>query len=244
MYDKRTFARYELKFHLPMGEQDRIREIVAPHVCRDPHAHARPDGLYTVRSIYFDSEDLRFYFEKMDSVKVRKKLRVRTYNLADDAEWAFLEIKRKVGRTGFKERVSLPLGQVEGALNGKSAEIMDDRPFLERRILEKFRFNMKVNRLRPVVLVTYEREAFVGVESASIRVTFDQNLRSLCDPRMEDIFDEKELRHFEGDHFVLELKFDEHMPAWMAKLITKLNIHPGPYSKYCHGIDIWEYHAK
>jgi len=244
MGEAKSSKRYELKYYLPRREQPAIREWIEPYLYHDPNATGT-DGTYTVRSIYFDSDDLRFYYEKMDGVKVRKKLRVRTYNNREDGAPAFLEIKRKYDRTGFKERLRLPMDLVDPALNGiPPSEITQERPFRDRKVLEKFRYNLKTSNLRPVVLVVYEREAFLAAENPTTRVTFDQNIRSLIDPKLEQIFDDGELEQFEDKNFVLELKFNRQMPKWMSRLVTALYIHTVPYSKYCHGIDAWETHAK
>jgi hypothetical protein len=239
------YHRYELKYYLSRDDMPEIRTLIAPWMIHDKHSLVMPERKYTVRSIYFDTEDLLYYFEKLDSVNVRKKLRVRTYNLADDQAPAFLEIKRKKGRRGFKERVMLPLPLVDPALNGShSSEVMGDRPFADRKVLDRFRFNLKVRHLRPVVLVTYEREAFIGIENDRIRVTLDQDIRSLINPHLEDMFNEDRVRQFEDRSFVLELKFDNRMPRWMTQLIRMLDLRSQSYSKYCHGIDAWTPHPQ
>jgi len=242
---RETFHRYELKYYIPRSDMETIRDIVLPHVVRDPWCDCRPEKSYTVRSIYYDTEDLRFYYEKMDSVKVRKKLRVRTYNLPSESSPAFLEIKRKFGRRGFKERLLLSMDDVEGALNGTAApEVLKNRSFSERKVMDKFRFNLRIGDLRPVVLVVYEREAFIGKSNDRLRVTLDHDLRSLLNPELDEIFVEEKLKQFEDQNFVLELKFDDFMPRWMARLVTLLNLKARPYSKYCHGIDAWTPHPR
>ena len=232
--------RYELKHRIPVSYMEAIREIVDPYVKHDEHCDSRPLNRYTVRSIYYDTQDLRFYFEKMASEKIRKKIRIRTYNLPEDKAPAFLEIKRKFNRLGAKERLCLPLDVVDSAVNGNDPEeIVAGRPFTERRMLDRFRFNLRVHSLRPVVLVAYEREAFIGRDNERVRVTLDQNIRSLSNPSLDQVFEDEILRQWETDYFVLELKFDDAMPRWMAHLIRRLNLRSHAYSKYCYGIDAW-----
>ena len=236
-----NFYRYELKFRLPVSGMDEVRRLIDPYTRYDRHCAHTPGHLYTVRSVYFDTDELDFYYEKMDSVRVRKKLRVRTYDTPDAGHPAFLEIKRKFGRRGFKERFCLPWTLVDGALNGKDPEeIVSGRSYLERRALDRFRYNLHNRRLKPVVLVTYEREALIGRFDERVRITFDSNMRSLIDPDVEQIFEEDQLRQFESEYFVLEMKFDGSMPRWMANLIQRLDIRSHSYSKYCHGIDAWK----
>jgi len=233
--------RHELKFYLPMDMIPEIRPLIANHVQHDPHCADQPNHSYTVRSIYFDSDDLVFYHEKLDSVKTRRKLRVRTYNTPCSDTIAFVEIKRKFGRVGCKDRLKLPLQKVDHALNGMKPEMVlgEDNRFQDRTVLGKIRYLLNIKRLHPVVLVTYDREAFIGRRDGTARVTFDQNIRSLISPTLEQIFDEESLIQFEDDQFVLELKFDDNMPGWMADLIRTLNISSESYSKYCAGIEAW-----
>ena len=240
---KTEFHRYELKFRLPVELIPDIKRCVLPYVTPDPHAAHKPDHTYTVRSIYYDSDDLIFYHEKLDSVKVRKKLRIRGYNRPEDEAPIFFEIKRKYGRRGYKERLSMPIGQLLPALNGVD-EAIADLPFLSRKVIERFRYNILRKKLSPVVLVTYEREPLIGIDDLRLRVTFDQNIRSLIDPRLDQLFDEKNLRQFEDRHFVLELKFDDLMPRWMAELMRDFDLRSHSYSKYCHGIDAWTPHPQ
>lgn len=233
--------RHELKFYLPIDMIDQIRPLIADHVQHDPYCADQPDHNYTVRSIYFDSDDLHFYHEKIDSVKTRRKLRVRTYNSHQTDSIAFVEIKRKFGRVGYKDRLMLPLELVDHAMNGVKPEVVlgENPTFQDRSVLGKIRYLLNMKRLHPVVLVTYDREAFLGQRDRTARVTFDRNIRSLLNPSMEQMFDEKSLVQFEDNFFVLELKFDEAMPNWMAGLIRQLNLSSESYSKYCTGIDAW-----
>ncbi len=237
------FHRYEYKYRLPLTMVPELRRALVGCVAPDPFALNRPERRYTVRSIYFDSEDLVFYHEKADSVCVRKKLRIRGYERPADNAPIFFEIKRKHGRLGFKERLSLPASQLLPALAGGSG-LEASLPFTKRCVIQRFRYNVRANNLRPVVLVSYEREPMVGVDHPDSRVTFDLRLRSLIDPRLDQLFAERELRAFEDGHFILELKFDQRMPSWMARLVRDFDLRRQSYSKYCHGIDAWQSHPR
>jgi hypothetical protein len=240
-----TFRRYEIKYYLPVTDIPMIRTLLLPYMQYDENCENLPDHRYTVRSIYFDTHDLRFYYEKMDSVKIRKKLRIRTYNLPGSALPSYFEIKRKNGRVSYKERIQVPLPKVEHLLNGKNTrEVLPLASYHQQRLVEKIRYLMQQMDLQPVVLVTYEREALIGKDNEQNRATFDCNMRSLINPRIEQIFTEHELRQFEDRFFVLELKFDDLMPRWMGRLVRLMNLRPQPYSKYCQGIDAWRSHCQ
>jgi hypothetical protein len=236
------FRRFELKFYLSESMIPRIRELSAPYVQRDPFAAQTPNGQYTVRSIYYDSPDMHFYHEKLDGVKTRKKLRIRSYSQVDGtcSDRVWFEIKRKVNRLSLKERASIPLEQLDIVLQESiPAAILDDLDFRARTVLDKYKYNMRSRGLKPIVLVIYEREPFVGRDRPSNRLTLDRKMRSGFNPTSSDLFTNDGLRQIETDRFVLEMKFDDRMPAWMARIIQELNLRSQAYSKFCVGIDAW-----
>ena len=160
----------------------------------DPFARQMVNHNYTVRSVYIDTPRLLFYHEKLDGIKVRKKLRVRVYNDLEPNSLAFLEIKRKIEDTIFKERLKLPLAETIHLMNGVDIRLQDGyATFTEAATLEKFKYLTKRLNLKPTVLVTYEREALVGIDDPSLRVTFDLNVRSYPNPQVEEIYREDDL---------------------------------------------------
>ncbi len=245
------FQRYELKFFVTEAQIRAIRALVAPFMGPDPHAGSGDHGGYTVRSIYFDTPDLRFYHEKEAGQAVRKKLRLRTYgDLPADPRApggvAFFEIKRKRGFTILKERVGLSFDCATGLCAEDPAHRMDfpalrslELSRAARATLERFFFLEQSLRLRPSVLVVYDREAYVGVENPRIRLTFDRDVRSIIRPELDEIFAQKGLRRLTDEQQVLELKFDGSMPAWLRPVTTMLDRFNGPISKYCRAIDLW-----
>ncbi|MCK4413095.1 MAG: polyphosphate polymerase domain-containing protein [Candidatus Eisenbacteria sp.] len=237
----KPFARYELKYYVGSNDITAARTMLAPFVRPDPFAERRPGYEYTVRSIYFDTPQLRFYHEKDAGLKNRKKLRLRTYNHRDRASIASFEIKRKYGRVIFKERVCLPLERGLSLLaEGRSGlRILALTPGSRAR-LERFLFLMEALRLRPSVLVTYEREAYVGRSNLRSRVTIDKHVRSILQPRVEELHDKGGFRHLTNHKQILELKFDGAMPPWMRPVTAYLDRSHRPISKYCKGIDLWQ----
>ncbi|MCK5838303.1 MAG: VTC domain-containing protein, partial [Bacteroidales bacterium] len=91
--------RLELKYLAPVHLLDQIRSDVLIYTDYDKHVLARPDKQYTVRSIYYDTMRLEYYYEKIAGIKRRKKIRIRGYNDPDlnpnCITEVFLEIKRK-----------------------------------------------------------------------------------------------------------------------------------------------------
>ena len=72
----RTFNRYELKYLLDRSAVARVRPELSFRLDADPYGDA---GSYLVWSRYYDTYDLRCYWEKIDGIKFRRKLRIRHY---------------------------------------------------------------------------------------------------------------------------------------------------------------------
>ena len=148
--------RYELKFSISGEMVEAIRERIKPFVELDPYCGQNGNGgIYTVRSIYFDTEDFLVCHQKIDGEKIRKKLRLRAYDNYNKSSSAFLEIKRKYDNTVAKERFRIPLVKVNDTLNGRPFDCLKpDSTFIEKKALSRFIYNHKQLRLRPVLLVT------------------------------------------------------------------------------------------
>ena len=240
MAPNNQFKRKEYKYYVPIGRLEQLRERTLMHMEHDDFCKRRPSGHYSVRSIYFDTRRRLFYFEKLDGVKIRKKLRVRCYDAREDNPAAFLEIKRKYKNTIFKERAGVPITQTPNLTNGAHLTLSDEEPtYLQQAALDKFVYLIKRLNLEPTVLVTYEREAFRGIEEPDLRVTFDLNVRSYVTPDIDDLFREEDLRTFADPWFILEVKFYGKLPFWIRQMIRDLRLRRQSISKYCWGIDAW-----
>ena len=84
---------------------------------------------------------------------------------------------------------------------------------------------------RPVVLIDYEREAFM-LPFNNIRVTFDKDLRkSTTDLNMFTCRTTTPVFH--DPVVILEVKFDRELPTWLGKLFNTLPHTRSAVSKYC-----------
>ena len=94
--------RHELKYQIGpaahLALRQRLRTIMEP----DPHAGA--DGLYTIRSIYFDNYRDKALREKLDGVQTREKFRIRYYN--DDL--SFITLEKKIKHNDLCQKLDAP----------------------------------------------------------------------------------------------------------------------------------------
>ena len=234
------FKKKEYKYYVRLELFKALRERFLQHMRHDPHCRDRAEQNYNVRSIYFDTPRLLFYYEKLDGLKIRKKLRIRTYNSLSDDSIAFFEIKRKFGNTILKERAKVPLEEAPNLMNGANLHLINEKTnFQERAALNKFIYLTKKLDLESQTLITYEREALFGIDDDTVRVTFDLNVRSYPRPDLDQIFREQDLRTITDKHFILEMKFYDRMPFWSRQILRDFSLRKQSISKYCNGLEVW-----
>lgn len=228
--------RAEHKYLVPKKTLPELRRAIAPFMELDKHGRGYEEEGYTVRSTYFDTPSLRYYYEKQAGIAVRRKLRIRGYNQADGGQTVFLEIKRKVESQVSKNRApvafaNLPAlfatGDVERYViqNEKFPDALDDA--------RRFFYHIRRYDLRPAHTTVYEREAFVGRFDATLRITFDRNLRGASYQPLDRLYDEDGLRHAFADHFILEVKYNTRFPAWLRPVLGRYDFRRQALSKYC-----------
>lgn len=230
-------SRYEHKFRLEMKDIPEIRKYIEPFTKLDPHLKELGGKKYTVRSIYFDTPELDYYFEKIEGLKIRKKLRVRTYN--DSSEFAFLEIKRKFVNCIAKERSRLPFITIERLISTSedTAFEFEQDDHNAKLVSGKFLYNLLKKGLVPTILVVYEREAYLGRTDERERLTIDTSVRAVAKPDPGDILNDENLTMITEDWCILELKFDDIMPKWMKDVTTRFKLKKESISKYCLGVE-------
>jgi SPX domain protein involved in polyphosphate accumulation len=228
--------RYEYKYFVPNSKMEMLRSMIRPFMKYDNFSDSMPEKHYTVRSIYFDTPEYDCFFEKVEGIKHRKKFRLRGYNRPGDKNGkVFFEIKRKYEVPIMKNRAPV---EFDNALHMFEHHDLSDyhpdttRYPLAEDNLKRFFFHYHNKRLRPVVLVIYEREAFLGRHDETIRITFDKNLRSVAFPALDELYDETRVRHALSGKFILEVKFNDHFPAWMKPIIGVLGVKRQSASKY------------
>jgi len=122
--------RHEVKFHI--GRQDALLLAHMLRQCMQTDPNAGADGLYWIRSLYFDSRDNRDYTEKISGCADRKKLRLRLYDTAASA--VKLELKNKAGSHVFKESLTLAREDARGLLGGAGVPLLGYDSAVARKV--------------------------------------------------------------------------------------------------------------
>lgn len=214
--------RVENKYVIPPQDYFELSKRLGAVLQRDNNT---VDGSkeYKVSSLYFDDIIDTDYYDTLSGNPFRKKHRIRIYNdLFSDIK---LEVKTKQynrisKRTHLiteEEMRSLMAGDIITWGNNRD----DPRTVFNEKILSKG--------LRPRVIVTYEREAFL-YDAGNVRITFDRNIRASNVP---DKFGNTNLDYdfLDGD-YVLEVKYDAFIPNFILQLLEIDSMVPATYSKY------------
>lgn len=230
--------RHEAKYIIHPSLVPEIREFIRPFCKPDPNAQCDPPE-YVVTTLQLDSETMTLHLAKEREAANRFKLRCRTYGV-DGAGPVFLEIKRKIGGMIVKSRVTIPRENWGPDL---FRQPVSEAMFKKPRDLANFAEFVRLMQLiaaRPVVLIRYHRESYLGQQEAYARVTFDRRL-CYCPARGWDlppanvrwrIMDSAMAfnRAFSG--VILELKTFRNAPVWMADMTERFGLERVGFCKY------------
>ncbi|MFD3427356.1 polyphosphate polymerase domain-containing protein [Nocardia fluminea] len=232
-----AFNRYEIKYLADERDIPQLRAALLAHMTLDANAAT---GGYPVTSLYYDTRNLRFYWEKIEGLKFRRKLRLRLYGdpgeVTDHTE-VFVEIKQRVNRVTQKRRIRLPYHQAHELCAGKLEETF---PFRQQAFVNEVSELVTKLDLQPTVTTGYNREAYVGIESdLGLRATIDHRVHGR--DRDFHLGAEAENRFIIPPHLcIIEIKANERIPYWIADLTARLNMSVVRISKYCQSVEAYD----
>lgn len=213
--------RNELKYICSEGELLQIHARVQALCLPDPHAE---NGIYHIRSVYFDDQQNRYYYENENGTDPREKFRIRIYNAS--ANRITLECKKKERAMTHKDSCPLTLEQYYRLVNGTLTEAD-----VNSQLLQKFYLQHSQRNLKAKVIVAYERTPFV-YDFGNVRITFDRNIGSTTD--IDGFFDPYlPLRPIlPVGKQILEVKYDELLPNFLYEAMNLGALRQTTFSKY------------
>ncbi|GHA93064.1 VTC domain-containing protein [Streptomyces tendae] len=230
-----AFNRFELKYLVPVEQAAEIRDELAERMDRDLNS---PVGGYGVWSLYYDTPQLRFYWEKIEGLKFRRKLRIRHYGDLDgvnDESPVCVEIKQRVNRVTQKRRITLPYGVARQLCDGR--QLIEHSAKESAFVQEVLELVVRLN-LQPTAITGYQREALVGRDAdTGLRVTFDRRIRGR-DRDFHFATATPENRFTIPPHMsVMEIKVNERTPHWITDLAARRNLNLVRISKYVQSVE-------
>lgn len=204
--------RHELKFLVTRTQLEVLRHVIKPVLHLDPNA-VKNGGFYHIRSLYFDTVFDDSLYEKYSGVMNRDKYRMRIYNL--DGQNIFMECKTKIGTLISKRSVKIPRDLAEQLIAGDPAGLENTRSGLLRDVYREMRTRL----MHPVVIVDYEREAYLH-PAEEVRITFDTKVRTGLNSI--DLFNPEvpTLPVLPNDETVLEVKYNRVLPPYIRDLLS------------------------
>ncbi|MCR4955386.1 MAG: polyphosphate polymerase domain-containing protein [Lachnospiraceae bacterium] len=214
-----VFKRIEKKYLINKQQYHQLLDRMKDYVVEDKYSN------YTIRNIYFDTDNDELIRTSIDKPVYKEKFRVRCYNQPDENSDIFLEIKKKFDGVVYKRRVVIPFHQVESFLS--NPQIGDQNPQIQQEIA----YVLQHYNLKPRLYLAYDRVAFHGIEDKNFRITFDTNIRSrrsnlslTCDDNVKNLL--------KPDEVLMEVKIPGAFPLWFSQILTSLGITNVSFSKY------------
>lgn len=215
--------RHEHKYFISQADYVLLRSLLSSVLKLDSHSDR--NGEYFIRSLYFDDMYNTAYYTKMEGVEKRDKYRIRIYNCSDGA--IFLERKHKEGEYIMKQSARITRRLCDQLIQGRCDNLeKSSNPLLQEMYRE-----MRVNGLKPVVIVDYSREAYMH-PIENVRITFDKRLhtgmysKDLFNPQLNGI------SPIDPGLVILEVKYDRYLPEFIRKLLSVVSADHCAISKY------------
>lgn len=215
--------RHELKYIINSGYYHILRSRLRSAMKTDPHGE---NGIYRITSLYFDDVFRTGYNDKLLGLDVRKKYRVRYYNLSPSV--IRLEVKEKKGEMVCKRSVPLTSSEFERLIKGERDFLKQDRYI--NTAAEEFCLSDRLTALFPAVLVDYQREAYI-CPAGNVRITFDSSLKTALNFKGTEEKTEFVNVFGEGE-IILEVKYDSFIPSYIKDLLSGIPLTRESVSKF------------
>jgi len=217
--------RHEFKYTISYEEMLRLREKLNELVQID-----RSYNGYLVRSLYFDSINDIDYYEKLNGVINRKKIRLRIYET--NAQKVKLELKAKYDYHQLKESLIITKEDAEELIKENYSILLK----YKEDIASKIYTILSTNLYKPKVIIEYKRIAYATGNGT--RITFDYNIKRSI--QTDTFFNDKinYLNLTSPQNIVLEIKFDRFLEPYISNILSKYMSRNESISKYVMGRNI------
>ena len=215
--------RYERKFFISELTFHEVESLIRLH----PALFTEIYHQRYVNNIYYDSFDMKNYFDNVDGANQRIKVRIRWYgDLFGRIEKPILELKIKKGLLGTKKTFPLSAFWLDENFNfAISSNVITDSQLPD---------NLKLQMicLAPVLLNRYSRKYFLSADN-NYRITIDSEMQFLALNNQHNCF-----LNCSTDlaNTVLELKYDQDKDDSASYMADCFPFRLSKSSKYVSGI--------
>ena len=242
MEDEKIFDRVEKKYLITPT----IRRVLL----RTIKKNMKPDSYFksNIYNIYFDTNNYDLITQSIDHPIFKEKFRARSY---DGYDKVFLEIKTKLlgsalrrdvlendgitkdNNIGYKRRILINKQDFEDLIKGKATALDLAKRNIETRndiqIAKEIDYFMSHFKLKPKILLYYDRESYIG--DNDLRITFDENLK-YRNKQLKFVKKSLDKTFFKDDkNIIMEIKAKSALPLWLVKVLSTEHIYPQRFSK-------------
>ncbi|MCI8941045.1 MAG: polyphosphate polymerase domain-containing protein [Dorea sp.] len=213
--------RHEWKHEISYADMLSLRSRLSAIMQQDSHA---VNGKYKIRSLYFDNFRDKALLEKINGVNTREKFRVRFYN--DDLSFILLEKKNKIHGLCSKEQAAITLEEARLIANKDIKSLSKSK----KTLINELCYKMLTERLEPKTIVDYIREPFIYAPG-NVRVTLDYDIRTGL-TGTDFLTLDCVMVPAGNAPVILEVKWDEFLPAVIRDVVQVPGTHTSAFSKY------------
>ena len=214
-----VMKRYELKYLIDEHQKAFFQKALSEHMKVDEY------GQTSIASLYYDTPDSRLVRESLEKPVFKEKIRLRSYGLATEKSPVFLELKRKYDGVVYKRRGQSIIPEVERFFAG--GEIGTGDPQIRKELTF---FRNFYQELVPACLIIYDRTAYFEPDG-DLRLTIDKNPRYRTE-RLNLTTSMDGISLLPEGYAILEIKVQDAMPLWLARILSEGKIYKHSYSKY------------
>ena len=215
-----VFERYEMEYMVNYEQKEGLLRAMAPYMTLDRY------GPEAIRDIYFDTDTYRLIRRSIEKPVYEENFRIRSDCQVTPDSMVFIELKKKFQKIVYKRCLVLPEKQAMQWVREEAESGLDSQIFREIDYFRRY-----YGTLRPVVFLSYEREAYHCTQGGSFRVIFDESI--LC--RQEELSLTSEVWGTpllpEGTS-LMKIKCSGGIPMWMARVLSENKVYITTFSKY------------
>ncbi len=213
------FRRVEKKYIINQEQYERIMAKMNGEMIEDSHGQSK------ICNIYFDTKNYDLISHSIQKPVYKDKVRLRSYNVPNEEDTVYLEIKRKYDGVVSKRRIEFKLKDAEEYLENK------DTYHAGGQVQNEIDYYFEHYNLVPTMFLSYDRRAYYDKNDINFRITFDTNIIARnYDLELEDGSYGTDI--FEQDKYIMEIKTLGAIPMWFVNILSEEKIFPCGFSKY------------
>jgi SPX domain protein involved in polyphosphate accumulation len=214
-----TFQRREEKYLLNEKQYKSLLKIIDEYILKDKFFISK------TCNIYFDTDNFDLVKESIEKPIYKEKVRLRSYQVPEENDEVFFEIKKKYNGITNKRRIVISLKDFNDYYFNHKI------PKCNLQILKEINYIVDSKNLKPKLFLAYDRNSYYAKDNKDLRITFDKNLRFRTNDLNLNLGDAG-IKYFKEDMYILEIKALDAIPLWLTSALSCLKIYPVSFSKY------------